>query len=210
MFKRFISAVLIFAVLISAFPASVVFAEDAEITEISNQYIKVVVNSKNGGYVISTLEGDILKKSDNNVSITHRGENYDTSFTSFKIEGDEYVFGEDGSEVITETDVNGNFVKSIWSVGDFEIEQIVSTFQNKEAVDDFSVAVTYDEIKAKKYSLAAGQYFDVKIDYVELTQDEFNAKMAEYTENLQKFFAEGNALQVEIMEQLKKVKYEKM
>lgn len=93
---------------------------------------------------------------------------------------------------------------------DFEIEQIVSTFQNKEAVDDFSVAVTYDEIKAKKYSLAAGQYFDVKIDYVELTQDEFNAKMAEYTENLQKFFAEGNALQAEIMEQLKKVKYEKM
>ena len=47
---------------------------------------------------------------------------------------------------------------------DFEIEQIVSTFQNKEAVDDFSVAVTYDEIKAKKYSLAVGQYFDVKID----------------------------------------------
>lgn len=91
---------------------------------------------------------------------------------------------------------------------DFEIEQIVSTFQNKEAVDDFSVAVTYDEIKAKKYSLAAGQYFDVKIDYVELTQDEFNAKMAEYTANLQAFFAEGNALQAEIMEQLKKVKYE--
>ena len=47
---------------------------------------------------------------------------------------------------------------------DFEIEQIVSTFQNKETVDDFSVAVTYDEIKAKKYSLAADQYFDVKID----------------------------------------------
>lgn len=91
---------------------------------------------------------------------------------------------------------------------DFEIEQIVSTFQNKEAVDDFSVSVTYDEIKAKKYSLAAGQYFDVKIEYVELTQDEFNAKMAEYTKNLQKFFAEGNALQAEIMEQLKKVKYE--
>ena len=91
---------------------------------------------------------------------------------------------------------------------DFEIEQIVSVFRDKEAVDDFSVAVTYDEIKAKKYSLAAGQYFDVKIDYVELTQDEFNAKMAEYTENLQKFFAEGNALQAEIMEQLKKVKYE--
>ena len=91
---------------------------------------------------------------------------------------------------------------------DFEIDKIVDTFLKKEAVDDFSVAVTYDEIKAKKYSLAAGQYFDVKIEYVELTQDEFNAKMAEYTKNLQEFFAEGNALQKEILEQLKKVKYE--
>ncbi len=93
---------------------------------------------------------------------------------------------------------------------DFEIEQIVSTFQNKETVEDFSVAVTYDEIKEKKYSLAAGQYFDVKIDYVELTQEEFDAKMAEYTANLKTFFDEGNALQKEIMAQLKKVKYEKM
>ena len=91
---------------------------------------------------------------------------------------------------------------------DFEIEQIIATFKNKESIDDFSVAVTYDEIKDKKYSLAAGQYFDVKIDYVELTQDEFNAKMAEYTANLQTFFAESNALQAEILEQLKKVKYE--
>ena len=91
---------------------------------------------------------------------------------------------------------------------DFEIDKIVDTFLKKEAVDDFSVAVTYDEIKAKKYSLAAGQYFDVKIEYVELTQNEFNEKMVEYTKNLQEYFAEGNALQKEILEQLKKVKYE--
>lgn len=91
---------------------------------------------------------------------------------------------------------------------DFEIDKIVDTFLKKEAVDDFSVAVTYDEIKAKKYSLAAGQYFDVKIEYVELTQDEFNAKMAEYTKNLQEYFDEGNALQQEIMEQLRRIQYE--
>lgn len=89
-----------------------------------------------------------------------------------------------------------------------EIEKIITTFRNKEAVDDFSVAVTYDEIIAKKYSLAAGQYFDVKIEYVELTQDEFEAKMAQYKSELQSFFDEGNALQAEIMKQLGKVKYE--
>lgn len=70
------------------------------------------------------------------------------------------------------------------------------------------MAVTYDEIIAKKYSLAAGQYFDVKIEYVELTQEEFEAKMAQYKSELQSFFDESNALQAEIMKQLGKVKYE--
>lgn len=90
----------------------------------------------------------------------------------------------------------------------FEIDEIVNTFNNKESVDDFSVAVTYDEIKEKKYSLSAGQYFDVKIEYVELTQEEFNEKMNTYQNQLQEYFLESNRLQKEIIEQLKKVKYE--
>jgi type I restriction-modification system methyltransferase subunit len=91
---------------------------------------------------------------------------------------------------------------------DFEIDKIVDTFLKKEAVEDFSVTVTYDEIKAKKYSLAAGQYFDVKIEYVELSQEEFVNRMTAYTTKLQSYFAESEKLQTEIMEQLKKVKYE--
>lgn len=90
----------------------------------------------------------------------------------------------------------------------FEIDKIVDTFLNKEVVEDFSVAVTYNEIKEKKYSLSAGQYFDVKIEYVELSQDEFNSRMTEYTTKLQEYFNESNKLQSEIIEQLKKVKYE--
>lgn len=91
---------------------------------------------------------------------------------------------------------------------DFEIDQIVNTFLNKEVIEDFSVVVSYDEIVAKKYSLSAGQYFDVKIDYVEITQEEFDARMNEFTENLQCYFKESNELQKEILTQLRKVKYE--
>lgn len=91
---------------------------------------------------------------------------------------------------------------------DNEIDQIVNTFLHKIAVDDFSVTVTYDEIIEKKYSLSAGQYFDIKIEYEELTQEEFNSKIYEYIANLHTFFDEGTALQVKIIEQLKKVKYE--
>jgi esterase/lipase len=45
-------------------------------------------------------------------------------------------------------------------------------------------------------------------EYVELTQEEFEAKMSAFKTELQSFFDEGNALQAEIMKQLTKVKYE--
>ncbi len=48
----------------------------------------------------------------------------------------------------------------------------------------------------------------MKIKYIELTQEEFKTKMTEYTEKLTELFAEGNVLQKEILEQLKKVKFE--
>ena len=71
-----------------------------------------------------------------------------------------------------------------------------------------TVSVTYDQIEKKNYSLAAGQYFEVKIEYVDLTVEEFNEKMNAYQTELTDLFEEGNKLQEEILEQLKKVKYE--
>ena len=85
---------------------------------------------------------------------------------------------------------------------DFEVEQIVKTFQNRETVEDFSVAVTYDEIKEKGYSLSAGQYFDIKIDYVDITADEFNQRMSDYKSKLTAMFKESHRLEEEIMKQL--------
>lgn len=88
-----------------------------------------------------------------------------------------------------------------------EIENIIDTFKNKIAKDDFSVAVTYDEIKEKNYSLSAGQYFEVKIEYVELTQEEFNEKMMTFTSNLEKYFEEGRLLEEEMLKGLEGLKY---
>jgi type I restriction enzyme M protein len=89
----------------------------------------------------------------------------------------------------------------------FEVDQIVNTFQNKESVDDFSVAVTYDEIKEKGYSLSAGQYFDIKIDYVDITEEEFNQRMANYKQTLTEQFAESHRLEEEIMAQFEALKF---
>ena len=88
----------------------------------------------------------------------------------------------------------------------FEIDKIVNTFKNKETVDDFSVAVTYDEIKEKSCSLSAGQYFDIKIDYVDITEEEFNKRMTEYKQTLSQQFEESHRLEEEIMKQLESLK----
>ena len=89
------------------------------------------------------------------------------------------------------------------------MDKIVTTFQNKESVEDFSVAVTYDEIKEKGYSLSAGQYFDIKIDYVDITEEEFNQRMTEYKETLSQQFAESHRLEAEIMKQLESLRLNK-
>ena len=89
-----------------------------------------------------------------------------------------------------------------------EVEKIENTFINQEVVEDFSVKVSYEEIQEKNYSLSAGQYFEVKIEYVELSPEEFNQRMAAYSSQLARYFADGKRLEEEIEERLGELKYE--
>lgn len=92
---------------------------------------------------------------------------------------------------------------------DTETEKIIETFVNRKVVEDFSVVVTEQEVKEKNYSFSAGQYFEVKIDYVPITAAEFSSKMDEYKKQISEYNKQSNELYASIMEQLKKVKYEK-
>jgi type I restriction enzyme M protein len=89
-----------------------------------------------------------------------------------------------------------------------EEEKIITTFNNKEVIDDFSVFVSYDAIKAKNYSLSAGQYFEVKIEYTDISTEEFNAKLKGFEDNLTTMFEESKTLETEIQNNLKGLKYE--
>lgn len=88
-----------------------------------------------------------------------------------------------------------------------EEQKICNTFTHKQAVEDFSVVVSYDEIKAKNYSLSGGQYFEVKIDYVDISAEEFEQKMAGFSADLDKLFAESAELEKEIKEKLKSLRF---
>lgn len=86
-----------------------------------------------------------------------------------------------------------------------EEQQIIDVFNAKEAKEDFSVLVSYDDIKAKNYSLSAGQYFEVKIEYVDITHDKFTAKMNDFENNLSAMFKESKKLEEEINKNMKNV-----
>ena len=89
-----------------------------------------------------------------------------------------------------------------------EEQRICEVFNNKWSEDDFSVVVSYDEIAAKNYSFSAGQYFDVKIEYTDMTPEQFAAKMKAFTDNVESFFSQSRELEAEIKKQLAGLKYE--
>ena len=93
-------------------------------------------------------------------------------------------------------------------LSDDEVTRIIDTFIGHKAVEDFSVVVTYDQMKEKSYSFSAGQYFDVKIEYVEMTADEFDQKMTDFENTLNSLFAKGNELESKIKDSLKELRYE--
>ena len=93
-------------------------------------------------------------------------------------------------------------------LSDKEVERIENTFIKRKEVDDFSVKVTCDQIAEKGYSFSAGQYFEVKIEYVDITPEEFKAKMKEFKSTLTKQFREGQELEKSILEQIGGLKYE--
>lgn len=51
-------------------------------------------------------------------------------------------------------------------------------------------------------------YFEVKIEYVEITAEEFQNKMTSFENNLTAMFAESAELEKKIQENLKKLRYE--
>lgn len=90
-----------------------------------------------------------------------------------------------------------------------EEDKIIDTFNRKEVVDDFSVVVSYEDITAKNYSLSAGQYFEVKIEYVDITEEEFNSKLSNIESSLTELFGKSRELEISIEKQLAGLKYER-
>ena len=93
-------------------------------------------------------------------------------------------------------------------LSDEEVNRIIDVFTNRKVEDDFSVSVPYDEMTEKGYSFSAGQYFEVKIEHIDITAEEFQSKMDDYKTHLNERFAQGRSLEESIMNDIGGLRYD--
>lgn len=90
-----------------------------------------------------------------------------------------------------------------------EEDTIINIFNKKQEKDGISVIVNNDEIKNKKFSFSAGQYFNVNIEHVDISEKEFKEKIELSKSKLEKYFKESKELDDIIIKQLGDLKYVK-
>jgi type I restriction enzyme M protein len=89
-----------------------------------------------------------------------------------------------------------------------EEQRIITAMNDKHAESDFSVVVKTNDIKNKNYSFSAGLYFEVGIEYLDISSVEFGIQINEFEDNLKSLFVQSNAFEKMILEQLKGLQYE--
>lgn len=100
----------------------------------------------------------------------------------------------------------GNLKKTILRPN--EIDLILDSFLNEKPVDDFSAKVTYQNIKDKYYSFAAGQYFKVELKGEKLSKQEFESTILSLNKEIKNAFSKGRELEKKISAQLEDIKNE--
>jgi type I restriction enzyme M protein len=89
-----------------------------------------------------------------------------------------------------------------------EEARIIKTFNQKQAVEDFSVVVSYADIAAKNHSFSAGQYFDVKVEHIAMTPKQFEKELAARKGRLEALFSQSHRMEKEIFRNIGTLKYD--
>lgn len=154
---------------------------------------KYLVDNKYLRGVIS-MPSNIFANTGTNVSILF----IDKSRTS------DYAFFMDASKLGEKKKEDGKNQKTVLSVE--EERRIIDTFNNEVEEQDFSIKVSFDKISEKKYSFSAGQYFEIIIEHIDITPEEFQAKLDAFEAEYSALTQEGAELDRQIIENLRRLK----
>lgn len=122
-------------------------------------------------------------------------------FLDKKKTNDEVIFI-DASE-LGETIKEGKNEKTVLSEKDEEF--IYSTFKERKKIDEFSVITNYEKIKEKQYTFNIGRYMDFKIEYIDITEEEFQNKISQFRKNYKTLDSKSKDAETEMFEVLSKM-----
>ena len=91
-----------------------------------------------------------------------------------------------------------------------EEDRIIDVFNAREVVEDFTVSVTWEEIAKKNYSFSAGQYFEVRIEYAEISEEEFGERIENIRKTISALFQTSRTYELEITRNLSALNFKEI
>lgn len=156
--KRKISLILTLFMLVNMFIVPMQ-AYAMEYHSVSNDFVKMDVNSKTGWYTFGTREGNPEYITDNNKKLLYgNGDGRFTTYTTMKINDKlfEYGMSNHGSELVAEPTVKNNKSITVWQADGIEIKQIIEMvgLGNQEFEGTFKIR--YEATNTKDYAQKLG------------------------------------------------------
>ena len=151
-FRVFTSIILAFLIFINAanLPvyADVVDNSGSNSMSVTNGFVMYSVSSENGRFAIKTDQG-AANRDDSNQKLLFEEKKPDTSFTSFKINGNSYIFGNSygfmGMDTkFTSPETKGKSNSSVWTLGDIQIVQKLELISDADNPNVGNVKITYE------------------------------------------------------------------
>ena len=138
--RRLLALLLCAAMTLTLLPAASAVRGSSDYT-ISNDYISYTLNAKTGGFTVETKEGHPQKKYDDFMPLLYQsdGASTCTSYVTVRIDGKDYVFGQDygwlgvntAPLTVPRIENNGQTMITEWSVDGYTIIQKVGITQDE-------------------------------------------------------------------------------
>lgn len=171
--KRILSFILMLGMLTSALPAA---AESPNRDgKISNDYMSFCFNGDTGGFSVETAEGHPQKILDNNIPLLYaedKERSNGTSFVTVRIDGNDYIFGQDysflglGSSLgMPVVDSGGRHISIPWTVEDVTVtmEAALSENENSNTTGNVGFSFTVDNNSGKEKEVSIRLLLDTAL-----------------------------------------------
>lgn len=177
------------------------FGPSGETVALGNDYIQVTVDQQTGRFSIGTVAGHPLHKMDHNQPLLYGAEAPDTSFTTFRINGKDYIYGNrygflggDGNFSLRPT-ILENVNQSVWHIEGLEITQTLTVIEDPDSPNLGNIKISYQVNNTSNQTVDIGSrilldtnlgvfdspsiYFEGRDQYVQ-TETEISGDMPYY------------------------------